>query len=354
MTTQDDADTTFDSIIVGQGLAGTTLAWQLQDAGQRVLVLDAEAPVSSSKIAAGLITPITGLRLALSWRIHEFLPAARDFYTRIEARTGARFFHDRRSVRLFSSDRERQQWPQRLCEPELRSFVVMPGTMPLLAPEIGDDSGGGFEMRAAQLDVARYLAASRTAFPYAGVTLDWSRDVTFAADAVRVLGWRCQRIISCEGFAASRNPYLGVLRFNAAKGDILTVRFARALPPDCLHRGLWVAPTPEPDVFRVGATYDLRTLDNEPSETARADIEARLMAFVRVPYTVIDHQASVRPIVHLSEAVMGLHPEMPQLGYFNGLGSKGSLHAPWYAAQFADFLARGVALPDSAQSRARG
>ena len=58
-----------DAIIVGQGLAGTTLAWCLLEAGLSVLVTDREEEVTSSKIAAGLITPITGQRLALSWQV---------------------------------------------------------------------------------------------------------------------------------------------------------------------------------------------------------------------------------------------------------------------------------------------
>ena len=66
-----------DAIIVGQGLAGTTLAWCLLEAGMSVLVTDPEEEITSSKIAAGLITPITGQRLALSWQVETFLPAAR-------------------------------------------------------------------------------------------------------------------------------------------------------------------------------------------------------------------------------------------------------------------------------------
>ncbi|NOU04706.1 MAG: NAD(P)-binding protein, partial [Hyphomicrobiaceae bacterium] len=46
-------DDIWDTIIVGQGLAGTTLAWRLVDAGQRVLMFDPAEAVTSSKIAAG-------------------------------------------------------------------------------------------------------------------------------------------------------------------------------------------------------------------------------------------------------------------------------------------------------------
>jgi glycine oxidase len=205
---------------------------------------------------------------------------------------------------------------------------------------------------AAQLDVAAYLAASRTAFAagaaYLPMALDWQRDVTFGLDVIGVGELRTRYLISCEGYAASRNPLFSWVPFNAAKGEILTVRFERALADQqrlCLHRGVWLAPTNDRQVFRVGSTYDLATLDQRPTAAARAEIERKLREFVHVPYAVLDHQAAVRPIIQLSQAMIGLHPRHRGLGYFNGLGSKGSLHAPWFAQRFADHLTGGVSLP---------
>ena len=345
----------WDSIVVGQGLAGTTLAWHLMAAGQRVLVIDAETPVTSSKIAAGLITPITGQRLALSWRNDEFHPVAQHFYVGIEQRTRSRFFHSRRAVRLFSSEAEQQTWAKRLQQPGYQAHLLEPQPAPLLTSDIADTSTGGFAMHAAQLDVGTYLSASRTAFAaagaYAALTLDWQRDIRFGAGPVEVQQHRTRRLISCEGYAAKQNPYFAHVPFNAAKGDILTVRFHQPMPQHSLHRDLWVAPTADPAVFRVGSSYNWTELDTIPDPTARQQLERKLQAFVHVPYDVIDHQAAVRPIIHLSEAVIGLHPQHEQLGYFNGLGSKGALHAPWYARCFTAFLTHGTALPDGLNVR---
>ena len=116
--------------------------------------------------------------------------------------------------------------------------------------------------------------------------------------------------------------------------------------PLTTHLFTWVAPTADPDVFRVGASYDWENLNGVPSAAARTEIEDKLKAFFRRPYTVIDHQAAVRPIMHESKARIGMHPAHPRLGYFNGLGSKGSLHAPWFAKCFADFIAKGSPLPE--------
>lgn len=345
--------TSWDTIIVGQGLAGTTLAWHLKEAGERVLILDADRPNTASKIAAGLITPITGQRLALSWRIDEMLPAARAFYARIERRTGERFFHPRAAIRLFQNDVEREIWAKRQASEIYRTFLSQPQPTELLDPIIGDASGGGFQMETGQLDVAAYLEASRERLAVGVAEIDWTRDIEFHDDHVTVLGARANRVISAEGYSATRNPYFSWLPFKGAKGDILAIRFEGPMPSECLHRGIWVVPTDEPGVFRVGATYDWDNLDDVPSDEGRAEIEDRLRAFIHVPYTVIDHQAAVRPIIRESKALVGLHPANPRLGFFNGLGSKGALHAPWFAKTLADHLVAGTALPKEIDIRHR-
>ncbi len=46
-------------LIVGQGLAGTAVAWQLWERGVPFLVVDPNEASTCSKVAAGLVTPIT-------------------------------------------------------------------------------------------------------------------------------------------------------------------------------------------------------------------------------------------------------------------------------------------------------
>src|SRR4051812_43663786 len=97
-------------VIVGQGLAGTALAWALLRRGRRVLVIDRERTDSASRLAAGLVTPVTGKRLARSWRWDELYPAACAFYRTVEAETGTTLFHQRPALRLFADEPERDEF----------------------------------------------------------------------------------------------------------------------------------------------------------------------------------------------------------------------------------------------------
>ena len=69
-----------DYIIVGQGIAGSALAFSLMQQNQKVLVVDEEKEFTSSKIAAGLCNPVVFKRLTKSWMVEDVLPYAKEFY----------------------------------------------------------------------------------------------------------------------------------------------------------------------------------------------------------------------------------------------------------------------------------
>ena len=99
-------------LIIGGGLAGVTLAWQLIKKGQGVLLIDNKKNKSSS-IAAGMINPIVFRRVTKSWRVDEFLPVAKDFYKEVEVATGSQFFNSIKIRRFFSSEQEKNSWQQK-------------------------------------------------------------------------------------------------------------------------------------------------------------------------------------------------------------------------------------------------
>ena len=323
-------------IVVGAGLAGTTLAWQLRRRGRSFALVDKAEAVTSSRVAAGLMTPITGKRLTKTWRYDDLFPTAAAFYRGVEAETGARFFHPRPIVRVLKNDRERATFGQKCGE--FGDLVRAP------APPLNPDwfpVSDGFEMpTAAQLDVPKYLDASRVSFDEQFVEADVApEDIAESADGVALprLGLRADRLIFCQGFAASRNPLTSDLPFRAAKGEILTVRIGDFDERRTVNDGHWLTPA-EPDLWRFGATYSWNDFSNTPTAEARIKLEIGLKAMVNRPFEVVDQQAAVRPILAGQKPWIGLL-DGSRIGVFNGLGSKGSLMAPHFAGELADRLA---------------
>ena len=67
------------TLIIGGGIAGTSLAVQLMKKDIEVTLLD-RGTNHSSAIASGMVNPMVFRRMNLSWRAPEMLPYARTFY----------------------------------------------------------------------------------------------------------------------------------------------------------------------------------------------------------------------------------------------------------------------------------
>ena len=140
-----------DVIILGLGLAGSALAWRLHWAGQRILLIDRGESVTASRIAAGLITPITGRRMTRADDFDLLLNEAETFYRQVETTTGQQLLDKQPAVRFFLSDEERtlfltDRWPH--MDADVRLIRNKAGTV------------SGFEMhKAARLKVAQATSA---------------------------------------------------------------------------------------------------------------------------------------------------------------------------------------------------
>ena len=326
-------------VIVGAGLAGTTLAWELAWRGRDFLLIDAGEKVTSSKVAAGLITPITGKRLAVSWQVRRMWEGTRAFHGRLEAELGTRFLHRHPVARLLKDAAERQRFEGRLADPGFRALVAEGDFQPPAA--VRPTAGGGFGMAlGGWLDVPGFLAASHAHFERAG------RFQTHRIDPREAAEMPARGVIFCEGWQARNNPFFPWVKWKSAKGEILTLRAPAWPAGDCrpVSAGIWFVPLGREALVRSGSSYEWDRLDAEPTEEKRALLLAAIRERLAVDFEVVGHAAAVRPIIRESRALIGLHPSRPKLGFFNGLGSKGSLHAPHFAAQLAVHLCEGIPL----------
>ena len=349
--------TEVDYIIVGQGLAGTCLAWELLARGASVRVIDREAAVTSSRIAAGLITPVTGQRLVKSWRFEELWAAAGEFYRRIERELGCSLLRETPMVKVFVREQERESFEKRMRDPAydglLREITDFPAG-------VSAPLGGCELLRGGQLDVAEFLGQSRRKWVRAGLyvagELSLPEDVRLVEEGecspqefcppagIELPHWglRARTLVFCEGIAARSNPWFSNVEFNPARGEMLLVELPDWHETRIVHGGVWIAPLGPQGVpnnlYRVGATYDWNHLDSGPTAEGRSSLSASLEKLWQRSYTIVDHQSAVRPILKELTPVIGRHPHYPQLGYYNGLASKGSLQAPFFARQFASHL----------------
>jgi glycine/D-amino acid oxidase-like deaminating enzyme len=72
---------------------------------------------------------------------------------------------------------------------------------------------------------------------------------------------------------------------------------------------------------------------NQPNNSERS--------WLKVPFKIVDHKASVRPANIERRPFVGFHPTYKNVGILNGMGTKGCSLAPFFAKQLADHIISG-------------
>ncbi len=322
---------TCDVLIVGAGLAGVTLALHLERVGLSVLILDDPQLPSASSIAAGLVTPITGKRFVPSWRFDEFWPVAQSFYRSLENDWGCELLSVPSAIRVFQSPAEATQFTTRQ-----QNLSESAGTSQGLLNGLASPFGYFTMPNGARLNIPQFLSESRNRLSIVKSSFDFERDATYSEGFWHIdPNIQTKDLVLCQGdFARVQGPFQQ-LPFLCAKGEILRLHIPDLVAESrIIHSGIWLVKDTG-DEFLCGSTYEWKQLDWVPTQVGREKLLEQVRRLVQVPFEVIDHKAGVRPVIDLQRPVVGWHPKYPRLGILNGLGSKGSLLAPYFAEHFA-------------------
>lgn len=336
-----------DFLIVGQGLAGTCLAWELLGRGASVHVVDRGETMTASKISGGLLNPVIGRNYNLSWRFRESFEAATGFYRAREEQLGTRFFRESPLVRLFRDENERNTFERKRVGGVYDGLLTDPQPDPLVPSGINNEHGGFEIARAGAVDTAGFLDASRRHFLQLGCMTEAECGPADIDPRLSGVHWRetnADCVVMCLGYDGMSCPCFSWVPFRPAKGEILSIKIDGLEEQRILNHGNWLFPASD-GCWRTGTTYSWEPLDCEPTSPARAVVEKRLASLLPdFTWSVVDHTAAVRPIVHGRKPVLGRHPHHARLAIFNGLGSKGALHAPWCARHLTAHLLDGTPL----------
>lgn len=310
-------------LIVGQGLAGTALGLEFEAAGIDFVVASAGHERAASRVAAGLVNPVTGQRWVKSARIDELLPVARERYAAWERTLGVALWHPLPLTRLFRDEAERAAVSEKIARGELTPFAA---TAAVTARGVAIAGAAWVDLPALLEGAARRWRGQGR---WRGREVA-ARDLNFAAADVGWAGERFDAAILCTGSGGLARAWFDFVPFAAAKGEMLTVEGCRVAPGTALSRGTWLIAGAK-GAARVGATYERGREDLELTPEARAHLLAAAGTLTGDALRVTGQSAGVRATLPDRLPVIGWHPQQARLGIFGGLGSKGTLWAPWLA-----------------------
>ncbi|KAA3609905.1 MAG: FAD-binding oxidoreductase [Calditrichaeota bacterium] len=329
----------YDFLIIGQGIAGSLLAYNLIQKGKTVLIIDDANPNSSSRVAGGLINPITGKRLQKTWLADQLFPYAHKFYTSLEKSLDVSFFHPKPVVRIFADARQANDWTAKCSASELHAYLN-PDYNFVNQKSFNIPDGYTVFDQGAVLDCAAMLEALAEYFLQKNCLIkqevnykEFSHNGIISLDNIKA-----ENIVFCEGWKGALNPWFNWLPFVPSKGDVLTVKIDNLKMDEIVSRGIFIRPLKD-NIYRVGSTYIWDDQSELPTQKGIDELCGKLKSLLKTPFEVIDHKAGIRPTVRDRRPFLGQHPQYKNMYIFNGLGTKGVLLAPRFATHFVEVLA---------------
>jgi glycine/D-amino acid oxidase-like deaminating enzyme len=332
----------FDYIIIGQGLAGSFLSWNLIKAGKSVLIIDEKQNSTASRIASGVINPVTGRRVVRTWMIEKLMPFAIHAYTELGNELDAQLIRQCNILDFHPTPQMKLAFHERL--PFESEYLRLPADENQWMGHFQYHFGFGEIDPCWLIDINTLLENWRKKLQDSGSVLeekfDW-KDCTVTPEQVVYKEHQASKIFFCEGTSGFDNPYFRLLPYARNKGEALIVEIP-GLPPDHIFKqGINIVPWRE-GTFWVGSSYEWEFADTLPSENFRKKTEQHLQHWLKHSFKTVDHLASERPANMERRPFVGLHPVMPSVGILNGMGTKGCTLAPYFASQLTSFLVNAV------------
>jgi len=335
-----------DFLIVGQGIAGTLLAMELMNSGYKVVVFNEEKPNTSSLKAGGLYNPITGRKMVKTWMADELFLNLESYYQKLEHQLDARFIFPMPIYRLFFNYEEQNDWAAKAADPAYSHFIKELHASSLGIEGVQDEYGGLLLNHSGYVNLPNMLAAARKYLDDRGIyrsEVFQYDQMILQEDNIEYQGLEVGRVIFCDGPEAIKNPYWEHLPFNPVKGETLVI--STELPSDMIiNRGVFVLP--RDGHYVVGATYDHKQLDYEPTAEGIKNLQDRLHKIFKGKYELVSSSAGIRPATFDRRPFIGFHSEHPQIGIFNGFGTKGVSLVPYFAGQLVNYLKGGGQIMD--------
>ena len=303
--------------IVGNGLAGSLLAWTLLNHGADIQIYG-DKQTNASRVAAGIINPVIGQRFTLGEHTPNMLTFANTFYRNIEKTLHISCYHPTPMQRLFSSQKEQENCKKRQKDNKYAYFFANNG----ISLGLHAEHSGVVQQQTAWLDTNILLDALHLEFERRNI-IHYNTFTPHASETPTVY---------CEGYQMMNNPLFSWLPLQPAHGEIITCNTEKPLPQDIINKSKWLLPIGEHSC-RIGATYDTQI----STPTVQATSQQQLLTFANnlfktnPQFNVVQHQAGIRPTTLDKQPFVGFHPKHQNNAIFNGFGSRGSLMIPWYA-----------------------
>jgi glycine/D-amino acid oxidase-like deaminating enzyme len=328
-----------DYLIIGQGICGTFLSYNFLKENKSFIVIDKNELITPSKVSAGIINPVTGRRMVKVWMAEQILPFAHDAYGEIGNFLGITAIAQKNLIDFFPNPHQRLVFLERIEEGEvcLHSYPEQNQFNQFFNYDLG--CGEIRNCYIAQTEIL--LPAWRQQLKENGQLLEeyFEFDELIIKDhSIRYKNIYAEKIIFCDGLSSFENPFFKPLPFAPNKGESFIVEIPGLSNQHIYKKGFMLAPLSQDHLFWFGSNYQWNFPHADPTKEFYEQGGRHLEAWLKLPFKILDHKASLRPATLERRPFVGLHPHQKNIGILNGMGTKGCSLAPFFAHQLTEHL----------------
>lgn len=327
-----------DYLIIGQGISGTWLSYYLHKANKSFVVIDNNQPNSASRVAAGIINPVTGRRIVKTWMIDELLAFLVPAYEELGNELNIQSIEKKSLIDFHPTPQMKIAFDERVKENA--DLLFQAKDQGQYQNIFNYDLGFGEVYPCYIVNLKEILPLWRKKLLSGKQLLEEDFVITELKQTdfgITYKNIKAERIIFCDGIDCSQNPFLKNLPFALNKGEALLLESPGIPSTHIFKKGMMLTSIQE-GLFWLGSNYLWEFPDDQPTEQFRKQAELLLRSWLKVSYKIVDHKASVRPANIERRPFVGFHPTYKNIGILNGMGTKGCSLAPYFARQLADHL----------------
>lgn len=328
-------------LIIGQGISGTWLGYYLQKQNRSFVVIDNNQPNSASRIAAGIINPVTGRRIVKTWMIDELIEFLVPAYKELSNDLGINVIEQKKLVDFHPTPQMKLAFDERLKENA--EFLYQPADQRFYNDVFNYDFGFGEVSPCYVINLKQILLEWRKKL----IANDQLAGEEFKIDELLVTdseitykNIKAGKIIFCDGINSSQNPYFKNLPFALNKGEAILIESADIPSSPVFKKGMMLTAAGN-GIYWIGSNYLWEFTDDQPSEQFKRQTELLLNNWLKVPFKIVDHKASIRPANIERRPFVGFHPVYKNVGILNGMGTKGCSLSPFFAKQLTEHIISG-------------
>ncbi|QMU99502.1 FAD-dependent oxidoreductase [Borrelia sp. A-FGy1] len=335
----------FEFAVIGGGIAGSTLTYELLKRKKSVILFDNEDEKATT-VAGGLINPIMGRKMNLAWKEPEIFKFAIQYYKEIEKNIECNFLEEKSIFRPFTTKTQKEELILKIKKDKnIEKFILS-----IINGKIHDfsiDNSGGMLIKGAIINTNLYIKNLKKYFikKDAYIKSEINEDsIQINEQSFQINEFKFKKLIFTRGYKETTTNLFSYLPFKPAKGEILILEIKELNLREVYNRHVSLIPLKN-NKFYLGGTYEWENLDTSTNEWAKRKLIEKLKKITNLSYKIIQHKAHIRPSTLDREPFLGEHTKYKNIFILNGLGTRGISMAPYLCQSILNYIEKKITIP---------